>query len=500
VGRGRRDHRRLAVTVAVAGVLAVAAWRFAHHWRRTRACADPTVRLVEIPNVEMAPRPVVGAERVARIKQLISSFATMDKPDFGLSQTLAGESFSPIDGQSQAGSMLLTDHRIAQSAALRELVAMGPDALPYLLDSLGDATPTKIVVEHRDAIGAMWFSGELSTNPANPAELGICEERADPDAPPIDQYTVRVGDVCFVAIGQIVGRPYQAMRYQPTACIVINSPVHDSALRAKVRAIWSSSDPAKSMLRSYLADFSTRGPLNERIDLKEGLSSGFSKADHAQRAAALRLLYYFPREGGPLVARRLAGLDTRPTGDDLAAWLRQYLANGARIEGLVKAASWSKDPTIRSAIREIFRSSRDPDVLLAAVPAIDDAELVRARLEPLIRALPAEDWPGFEGGRLLAALLEHASKTARPVFEQYLRDGGVARCLTASTVLEEARLPVPWASDVLTPLLVDKRTTENYGQARVCDWAARALAHHRPDMTFRCIPEDATPRSTVGLE
>ena len=46
--------------------------------------------------------------------------------------------------------------------------------------------------------------------------------------------------MCFVAVGQIVGRGYAAVRYQPTACIVINSPTHDAKLRSDVRAAWVS--------------------------------------------------------------------------------------------------------------------------------------------------------------------------------------------------------------------------------------------------------------------
>src|SRR5260370_38661669 len=55
----------------------------------------------------------------------------------------------------------------------------------------------------------------------------------------IDRYTLRVGDLCYVAIGQIVNRHLSALRYQPTLCLVINSPVGTPALADVVRKEWT---------------------------------------------------------------------------------------------------------------------------------------------------------------------------------------------------------------------------------------------------------------------
>src|SRR6185436_13894719 len=78
----------------------------------------------------------------------------------------------------------------------------------------------------------------------------------------IETYTVKIGDVCFVALGQIVGRFYSAVRYQPTACIIINSPVESPEYRALVREIWESTDPEQALLQSLLVDYSTQGNFN----------------------------------------------------------------------------------------------------------------------------------------------------------------------------------------------------------------------------------------------
>ncbi len=52
------------------------------------------------------------------------------------------------------------------------------------------------------------------------------------------RYTLRVGDLCYVALGQIVNRPYTAVRYQPTAIIYATSVPHCKPLRADLLKEW----------------------------------------------------------------------------------------------------------------------------------------------------------------------------------------------------------------------------------------------------------------------
>jgi hypothetical protein len=54
-------------------------------------------------------------------------------------------------------------------------------------------------------------------------------QRPEPKLP----YTVKVGDVCFALIGQIVGRQLLPIRYQPTGGMIINSPVENRNWRKK---------------------------------------------------------------------------------------------------------------------------------------------------------------------------------------------------------------------------------------------------------------------------
>ena len=179
----------------------------------------------------------------------------------------------------------------------------------------------------------MWLANELRGNPANKLEAGVLAKNdSENDSAcenSIEKYTVKVGDVCFVAIGQIVGRQYQAVRYQPTACIVINSPTEDPKLRQQIRAIWSSNDPATKLFDSLLLDYST----------------------HLQISAAMRLLYYFPRETASLIADRLKKLNvgrssqhgsgSPATDSELESYIRREAANGGGTSDFIKAVSWS---------------------------------------------------------------------------------------------------------------------------------------------------------------
>jgi hypothetical protein len=300
----------------------------------------------------LSQQPQLTAAQVRHIKQLIASLADLDKPDYGLSSTLCGSTFSPIAGQDHVEMLLLTDHGFSQSPALKEVVALGPDALPFLLDSLDDKTPTKLTITNRVGIGGMWFEQTIQINPVDPAEVGRADAATNGASQPnandlfrssVDSYTVKIGDVCFVAIGQIVGRDYEAARYQPTGCVVLTSPTNDPALCARVRAIWKSNDPRRRLLDSLCTDYATVGIFNgSSLD-------GWEVGSNLQCGAALRMLFYFPKETDTLLARRLEQLKLGhdPQADDT---MELCVKNGVRSDEFIKSVAWSSDPTIRAAL------------------------------------------------------------------------------------------------------------------------------------------------------
>ena len=169
-------------------------------------------------------------------------------------------------------------------------MAFGPKAISALLAALDDATPTKAVHDFEHVMGAMWYGHEFHINPVNARERQARESRPSLVEPLHDlggaedhltRYTVTRGDVCFVILGEIVNRSYEACRYQPTSCMVINSPTADAQLAAAVREAWQSGDPACLLFDSLMADLHTRD------------DQGYASAD-LQCGAAKRLLYYFP--------------------------------------------------------------------------------------------------------------------------------------------------------------------------------------------------------------
>ena len=451
------------------------------------------MKLGTVPDVKLTPRPPTDPALVRRIKGLIADLANLDGADVGLSATLSGGNFAPVPGQARFDVLVLTDHRVKPSQTFRDLVALGPDALPHLLDALDDKTPTKITIKNN--FGFMGFGDEIPMNPVSPVEAVLRKPRVTPrggtragaakrqDGGRLESYTVSVGDACFVAIGQIVGRPYSAVRYQPTAIVVINSPTRSEKLRSDVRAVWAGKDPVQTLWRSLLIDSATEGIFNGN-----SLDGWYGGSDR-QCAAALRLLYYFPRDAAPLVAERLGKLDVG-RGD----LMRQSVANGARAEYYINAVSWSKEPAVRTALAGVFKRAENAVDLLAAMAAVDDAGLIRQRLEELSERLPPDEGSSWDQGySLLVALGERTPGTAKAVFQRYLLGSNVQRCRTVCGALEKVR--VPWDTEVLAPLLEDRRQSEgtytvNGGSVgpqlpiRICDAAAGALSKHHPELKF----------------
>lgn len=331
---------------------------------------DPTsaqlVTLSELPKVTLgdAPSPVHADER---IEELIASLASIESPDFGLSATMSGQAFLPIEGMNTADTFVITDHRIESSAALKELVKIGPLALPALLQHLDDDTHTRLKIDRSTGLfGGMWFANKLWGNPANEQEQAVFQAQPQEEVDPlgrdhVDSYTVKVGDICFVAIGQIVGRRYQAVRYQPTACVVLSSPTHDATLAAQVRAIWQSDNPRQKLLDSLLLDFATRSK-------SDGKSlDGMAIGSYLQCEAAMRLLYYFPTETAPLIADRITQLNVgrmkSASGRKIDAFVQREAENQVSTQQFLAAVTWSQHPAIRAAIEQVTLRTDDVDLL-----------------------------------------------------------------------------------------------------------------------------------------
>jgi hypothetical protein len=177
---------------------------------------------------------------------------------------------------------------------MSELVRRGPLALPELIKHLDDGRPTKLEVGNQpsgnqigvDAFMFMDFSDEY--DPRVPHWFDEAEWKRGPW--PMEKafsglYTVKVADVCYVLIGQIVNRHLLAVRYQPSGGLIVNSPIEAPSLAEKVKTDWGNTD-AENLRQSLLEDIrATNQP--KRIGAPE-------YTRRFVNPALTRLRYYFP--------------------------------------------------------------------------------------------------------------------------------------------------------------------------------------------------------------
>jgi hypothetical protein len=139
---------------------------------------------------------------------------------------------------------------------MRELVRRGPLALPELIKHLDDARPTKLRVGDTPPGSSGSFVGKLFCYEYAPRVFGSdlpsgrfrCTQQQF-----LSAYTVRVGDVCYALIGQIVNRRLLPVRVQPTGFLFVNSPIEAPVIVERVKSDWRSGD-AETVKESLLAD------------------------------------------------------------------------------------------------------------------------------------------------------------------------------------------------------------------------------------------------------
>jgi len=322
------------------------------------ACLD--IRLGKVPALKLHERAQLTEEQKKHIKGIIRKLAEIDSLDFGFTAPIDGRAFAPLaEHFEEVRLVLAADPKMKRSDDFRSLVEQGPDAIPFLLEALDDKTLTKLKVGRGHAHNS-GFAEEMEGNPLNPLEKHRFvegEERdREEDEALLSSYSIRVGEICLVALGQIVGRPYAAIRYQKMAGMDINSPVQSKQLCKRVRAVWSSDDPRKKLFDSLLLDYATVGKFNGK-DRDAGLQEG----SEFQCEAALRLLYYFPKETAPMIAARLRSLDVQEA-EGTDNWRKREAKNGVMTDEFIKAVAWCTEPEIQKALDYIAKRTDDKHI------------------------------------------------------------------------------------------------------------------------------------------
>ncbi len=224
-----------------------------------------------------------GQQTAKKVEALIDQLREVANPDFGYSTCVEGTIFLPLEreGQHYGGKVLLagswTEPPLRRSAALRDLVRIGLPAVPHLLDHLDDKRPTQIPPYlFLDGWPGMRFHNSCDYNERTQQAPAA---RKDENAPqPVMQpyHRPTVGDLCAVALGQIVNRSFDAIAYDPVfRVILVSSPTRSPGLRDAIRHYCGDLTPEKH---------------------KASLLADFTKPDREMRrlGAAKRLAYYYP--------------------------------------------------------------------------------------------------------------------------------------------------------------------------------------------------------------
>lgn len=176
------------------------------------------------------------------VEKLIDELALIDSQASGLHGTASVLGFIAEDRPLEFGGGVLNSPAPENRPQMRELVRRGAPVLLQLIAHLDNKRLTKLTIGKDFFFAFRIFSDEYDpkTRPKNGPFYG--RERLEKNFD--GEYTVKIGDVCYALIGQIVNRRLLPVRYQPTAGLVINSPIEVPALVERVKKDWGGVDVA----------------------------------------------------------------------------------------------------------------------------------------------------------------------------------------------------------------------------------------------------------------
>ncbi len=254
---------------------------------------------------EEAPRISGDAE------VLINRLTEVSELGYGYSTLFSGSQFLPQADADEVHTLVLGSQRPTKSSTIEAIVRQGVIAVPSLLKHLDDDRKTQI----EPVKGMMWmsFADEYDFNQRvrKQSPEGVNRDTFGEKQPSTHQITV--GDLCYVALGQILNRRLSATRYQPSGGLVVSSPTYSKRLCAVVREDWQGLTEEKHR-QSLIHDFLTPDNEDRRI------------------GAYRRLAFYYPKSVEPLVLKQLSV----PTSDvfEVDRFVREQLyPEKSKIEG-----------------------------------------------------------------------------------------------------------------------------------------------------------------------
>lgn len=224
-------------------------------------------------------------------EQLIDELTALDAQAPGIDDSGVYDAFMAEDIMPEFRGGLLPVDTPSIPPQMRELVRRGVIALPDLIAHLNDKRPTKLLVggiDPMETVGGQFYADEYDARDLQ-AKVSSCSMTNSCRS--FDhKYSVKIGDICEVLVGQIVNRKLLAVRYQPTAILYVNSPIESPSLVERIRKEWNGLD-AKAHEASLLSD------LRESDD---DISSWRSYRD-----ALVRLRFYYPKTYAALSGKDL---------------------------------------------------------------------------------------------------------------------------------------------------------------------------------------------------
>lgn len=230
-------------------------------------------------------------------EELIDQLAEISEEGTGFHATAWSSQFIATEEEPQFRGGIIGSPKPVTSPVLKQLVRLGAKALPELIAHLSDDRETRLVIRGEDSM-TMWrsFSDEYDARYRDPRKQpgGVYSGRGGSGwhDRSFDTYTLRIGDLCYVVIGQIVNRRLLSLRYQPTGGQIVNSPIQSPALTHAVAADWSGVD---------------------EIEHQNSLAKdAFYKEETVSAEGVSRLLYYYPQVGEEIALKLLQ----RPIGNE----------------------------------------------------------------------------------------------------------------------------------------------------------------------------------------
>lgn len=270
------------------------------------------------------------------IESLINKLSEISEIGYGYCEGFTGFQFLPQPDSDQITMVVQGSRSPKRSSTLEKIVKQGIAAVPLLLKHLDDDRETRIPTQK----GMMWqrFADEYDFNRRtrkSPPDR-VNKERFGDNWP--SPHTITVGDLCFVALGQILNRNFNATRYQPTGGLIVNSPTYSKDLCRAVREDWEN--------------------LTE-IGHRELLTQDFLFPDHEYRriGAYRRLAFYYPNDVEALVTKqlRIPTFDVFRTGKFVRETLYPQKSNEKRKELFLSFVAQNGSASSDGILRHLFK-------------------------------------------------------------------------------------------------------------------------------------------------